>query len=169
MKKKTKCVLHSTNFSRKKRLFFSRLKGKTKAWNPPWSCAQHCCACLLSSCCWTGLRSGGRFLPGVEQGRKTWFAAGFGICCIPWAISTSAKPRFPGVRISAEVQFDVFNWHHHVHWWKITGQEWTARIPWIFNREGGSRHRWRCWGGVDVAQGVQTLCLAAEAEPLKKH
>lgn len=64
---------------------------------------------------------------------ETWFAAGFGTCSIPWAepFPPHTKLHFPGVRISAEAKFDVFNWYHHVHWWKITGQEWTARILWI--------------------------------------
>lgn len=124
-KKKTTCVscILLTFLEKKKQLFFSRLNEKTKAWSPHWSCFQHCCSCLLSSCCWIGLRSSGTFLPDVERGRETWFTAGFGICSIPWAEQSPPQTKLHFPRISAQVKFGVFNWYHQVHRWKITGQE----------------------------------------------
>lgn len=149
---------------------------KTKAWSPHWSCFQHCCTCLLF-CCWAGLRSAGRLLPEVEQGRETWFAAGFGICSVPWAeqFPPQTKLHFPGVRISAEVKFDVFNWYHHVRWWKIAsirgaqqGRSEQQGFLGYFNRENGSRHKWRCWGLVGCGTVSADAVFGCRSRALKK-
>lgn len=103
--------------------------------------------------------------------------SGFGICSVPWVeqFPPQTKLHFPGVRISAEVKFDVFNWYHHVHWWKIAsirgaqqGRSEQQGFLGYFNRENGSRHKWRCWGLVGCGTVSADAVFGCRSRALKK-